>query len=121
MKKKILIVDDEPNISKLVAFILEKHGFDILHAFVGQEGIEMAKTEKPDMIILDVMMPNMDGFEVAKILTSMEETKHIPIIMLSSAAQFKDKAKGIESGAMDYITKPFDKDELIAKVNEFIK
>src|SRR3989338_6691887 len=121
MKKKILVVEDAPHISRLVRFILEKNGFEVLQAFVGQEGMEMAKKEKPDLIILDVMMPNMDGFEVAKKLTGMEETKNIPIIMLSSAAQFKDKMKGIESGAIDYITKPFEKEELIAKVKEHIK
>lgn len=121
IRKKILVIEDEPHISKLVKFILEKNGFDVLQAFVGQEGLEMAKKEKPNLIILDVMMPNMDGFEAAKRLTSMKETKDIPIIMLSSAAQFKDKMKGIESGAVDYITKPFDKDELIDKVHEYIK
>ncbi|MBS3102471.1 response regulator [Candidatus Woesearchaeota archaeon] len=121
MKKKILVVEDEPHISKLVKFILEKNGFEVMQAFVGQEGIEMAKREKPGLIVLDVMMPNMDGFEVAKILTAAKETKDIPIIMLSSAAQFKDKMKGIDSGAIDYITKPFDKDELVAKVKEYIQ
>lgn len=120
MKKKILVVEDEPHISKLVKFILEKNGFKVLQAFVGQEGIEVAKREKPSLIVLDVMMPNMDGFEVAKILTAAKETKDIPIIMLSSAAQFKDKMKGIDSGAVDYITKPFDKDELVVKVKEYI-
>jgi len=121
MKKKILVVEDEPHMNKLVKFILEKNGFEVMQAFVGQEGIEMAKREKPGLIVLDVMMPNMDGFEVAKILTAAKETKDIPIIMLSSAAQFKDKMKGIDSGAIDYITKPFDKDELVAKVKEYIQ
>ena len=121
MKKKILVVEDEPHISKLVKFLLEKNGFEVLQAFVGQEGIEMAKSKKPDLIILDVMMPNMDGFEVAKRLGMENTTKGIPIIMLSSAAQFKDKMKGIESGAVDYITKPFDNDELVAKVKECLE
>ena len=121
MKKKILVVEDEPHISNLVKFILEKNGFGVLQAFVGQEGLTMAKREKPDLIILDVMMPNMDGFEVAKKLAEMKETKNIPIIMLSSAAQFKDKMKGIEAGAADYVTKTFDKDELVAKVKEYLK
>lgn len=121
MRKKILVIEDEPHISKLVTFILEKQGFKVLQAFVGQEGLEMAKKEKPNLIVLDVMMPNMDGFEAAKRLTSMRETKDIPIIMLSSAAQFKHKMMGIEAGAVDYITKPFDKDELIEKVKEHLK
>lgn len=121
MMKKVLVIEDEPHISKLVKVILEKNGFNVLQAFVGQEGLNMAKREKPDLIILDVMMPNMDGFEVAKRLTGMGKTKNIPIIMLSSAAQFKDKMRGIESGAVDYITKPFDNEELIEKVKEYVK
>lgn len=121
IKKRILIVEDEPHISQLVKVILKKNDFEVLQAFIGQEGIEIAKREKPHLIILDVMMPKMDGFEVAKILSRTKETKNIPIVMLSSATQFKDKMKGIESGAMDYITKPFDKNELVAKVNEYLK
>lgn len=116
-----MVIEDEPHISKLVKVILEKAGFDVLQAFVGREGLEMAKKEIPNLIILDVMMPSMDGFEVARRLAQMKETKHIPIIMLSSAAQFKHKMMGIESGAVDYITKPFDNDELIAKVEEYVK
>jgi len=121
IKKKILIVEDEPHISNLVKVILEKNGFEVLQSFVGGEGLNIAVQEKPDLIILDVMMPNMDGFEVARRLTAEESTKDIPIVMLSSAAQFKDKMKGIDAGAMDYITKPFDKDELLAKVQEYTK
>ena len=118
MKKKILVIEDEPHISKLVKVVLEKKGFEVIQAFVGREGLQKAKSEKPDLIILDVMMPKMDGFEVAKILGAAKETKEIPIIMLSSAAQFKDKIKGIESGAVDYLTKPFDNKELLEKVKE---
>lgn len=121
MKKRILVIEDEHHISGLVKVILEKKGFEVLQAFSGQEGIEASKKEMPDLIILDVMMPNMDGFEVARRLGKMEETKNIPIMMLSSAAQFKDRMKGIESGAVDYITKPFDKNELATKVDECLK
>ena len=121
MKKKILVIEDEPHISNLVKVIMEKNGFDVLQAFIGSEGMHMARTEKPNLIILDVMMPNMDGFEVAETLKGMKETKNVPIIMLSSAAQFKDRVRGLDVGAIDYITKPFDQDELVAKVNEHIK
>lgn len=121
MKKKILVIDDEPHISKLVKIILEKKGYDVVQAFMGKDGIDLAKKIIPNLIVLDVMMPNMDGFDVAKKLTSMKETKKIPIIMLSSAAQFKDRVKGIESGALEYITKPFDKNELAAKVDKILK
>ena len=120
MKKRILVIEDERHISKLVKFILEKKGFDVLQAFAGQEGIEVSKKEKPDLIILDVMMPYMDGYAVAKSLKSMEQTKNIPIIMLSSAAQIKDRIKGIKSGAIEYITKPFDKNELSSKVEQYL-
>ncbi len=115
------MIEDEPNISKLISFILENNGYEVLQAYIGLEGIEMAKKELPKMIILDVMMPKMDGFEVAQELKKEELTKDIPILMLSSAAQYRDKVKGLESGAMDYLTKPFDKDELLSKINEYIK
>lgn len=121
MKKKILVIEDEPHISNLVKVIMEKHGFDVMQAFIGSEGMHMAKTQRPNLIILDVMMPNMDGFEVAETLNGMKETKGIPILMLSSAAQFKDRVRGLDAGAVDYLTKPFDKDELVAKVNEYVK
>lgn len=121
IKKRILVIEDEPHISNLVKVILQKNGYEVLQAFVGREGLQSAKKEKPDLIVLDVMMPNMDGFEVARRLSQMKETKSIPIIMLSSAAQYKDMVKGTVCGAMDYITKPFDNQELISKVEEYIK
>ncbi|MBI2580758.1 response regulator [Candidatus Woesearchaeota archaeon] len=119
--KKILVVDDEPNILKLVSFILASKGYAVIEASGGAEGITKAKAEKPDLIILDVMMPKMDGFEAAKKLKSDPATRDIPILMLSSKAQFEDKMKGIDSGAMDYITKPFEKDELLQKIDEFLE
>ncbi len=118
---KILVIEDEPNILKLVSFILKSSHYSTLEANCGKDGIEKARKEKPDLIVLDVMMPNMDGFEVAKILTADKATKGIPILMLSSKAQFEDKMKGIDSGATDYITKPFEKEELLEKVREFLK
>lgn len=120
-KKKILVVEDEPHIVKLVSFILESNGYEVIQAFVGAEGIEKAKSEKPHLIVLDVMMPGMDGFEVARKLTNDPATNFIPILMLSSKAQFEDKMTGIDSGAMDYITKPFEKEDLLEKVKECLK
>ncbi len=120
MKKIILVIEDEHHISQLLKFILEKNGFGVLQCYNGRDGIECARMKNPSLIVLDVMMPNMDGFEVAKKLGSNNDTKSIPIIMLSSAAQFKDKVKGLESGAIDYILKPFDKNELIEKINKII-
>ena len=120
-KKKILVVDDEPNILKLVSFILTSKDYEVIGASSGAECISKAKSEKPDMIVLDVMMPKMDGFETASRLKSDAATRSIPILMLSSKAQFEDKMKGIDSGAMDYITKPFEKDELLQKIKEFLE
>ena len=120
-KKKILVVEDEPHIIKLISFILKSSGYDVIEAEIGAAGLKKAKTEKPDMIILDVMMPKMDGFEVAKKLKADPATRNIPILMLSSKAQFEDKMKGIDSGATDYITKPFDKQELLEKVRECLE
>ena len=117
-KNKILVIEDEPHIIKLVTFILESNGYEVMQAFVGSEGIEKARKEKPDMIVLDIMMPGMDGFEVARVLTKDPKTNSIPILMLSSKAQFEDKMTGLDSGALDYITKPFEKEELLLKVKE---
>jgi len=120
-KKKILVVEDEPHIVKLVTFILESNGYEVIQAFAGAEGIEKTKKEQPHLVVLDVMMPGMDGFEVAKILTEDPKTNFIPILMLSSKAQFEDKMTSIDVGAMDYITKPFEKEELLQKVKECLK
>tara|TARA_Y100000310_G_scaffold128407_1_gene127593 strand:+ start:7499 stop:7882 length:384 start_codon:yes stop_codon:yes gene_type:complete len=120
-KKKILVVEDEPHIVKLVSFILESNGYEVIQAFVGAEGVEKAKTKQPHLVVLDIMMPGMDGFQVAKILSKDPKTNFIPILMLSSKAQFEDKMTGIDAGALDYITKPFEKEELLAKVKECLK
>ena len=121
MAKKILVIDDEPNILKLVSFILTSKGYKVVEAQLAEEGIAKARAEKPDMIILDVMMPKMDGFQAASKLKAIAETRDIPILMLSSKAQFEDKMKGIDAGAMDYITKPFEKEELLQKIHEFLE
>ena len=121
VKKKILVVEDEPHIIKLISFILKSSGYDVIEAEIGAVGLKKAKTEKPELIVLDVMMPKMDGFEVAKKLKADPATRNIPILMLSSKAQFEDKMKGIDSGATDYITKPFDKQELLEKVREVLE
>ena len=120
-KKKILVVEDEPHRIKLISFILKSSGYDVIEAEISAAGLKKAKAEKPDMIILDVMMPKMDGFEVAKKLKADPATRNIPILMLSSKAQFEDKMKGIDSGATDYITKPFDREELLQKIEELLE
>lgn len=113
---KILVVDDEKSIVELVKFNLEREGFQVLTAFNGHEAVEKARKEKPDLIILDVMLPGIDGLEVCRSLSTDVETSQIPIIMLSARTEEVDKILGLELGADDYITKPFSPRELVARV-----
>lgn len=122
-KKKplILIVDDiEANI-QLLATMLSESGFDIGVAYSGSEALDSVSAYKPDLILLDIMMPEMDGFEVAKILKNNDLTKDIPIIYLTAKADISDITKGFELGANDYVTKPFQSQELLARVNTHLK
>lgn len=116
----ILAVDDEPHILKLVAFSLRAQGFDVIEASEGPTAIELAKTERPDLILLDVMMPGMDGYEACRLLKSNDSTCDIPILMLSAKSQAAEKTAGLEAGALDYICKPFTPKELVAQVREFL-
>lgn len=113
---KILIVDDEKNIVELIKFNLEREGFQVITAYDGQEAVIMAQTIKPDLIILDIMLPKMDGLEVCRQLNQNAATRNIPIIMLSAKGDELDKILGLEIGADDYVTKPFSPRELIARV-----
>jgi len=114
---KILIVDDSRLIAHVAKTMLTKRGHEIIVAQDGKAGLEAAKSEKPDIILLDVIMPIMDGYEVCEHLKEDDSTKEIPIIMVTSKAEAADKVKGLELGALDYVTKPFDEGELIARVN----
>ena len=114
---KILIVDDSRLIAHVAKTMLTKRGHEIILAQDGKAGLEAAKSEKPDIILLDVIMPIMDGYEVCEHLKEDDSTKEIPIIMVTSQAEAADKVKGLELGALDYVTKPFDEAELIARVN----
>jgi diguanylate cyclase (GGDEF)-like protein len=114
-KSKILIVDDNANNLKVLSGTLDNHNWDILVAVDGESAIEQAAYIRPDLIFLDVMMPIMDGFSACKILKSTPETCEIPIIFMTSLSDTLDKVKGFELGAVDYITKPFDRDEVIAR------
>lgn len=113
MAKTILIVDDEKNIVDIIAFNLKKEGYEILKAADGEEGLHLALTENPDLILLDIMMPKMDGYETCK---KIREKKNTPIIMLTARAEELDKVLGLELGADDYVTKPFGVRELCARV-----
>ncbi len=121
MKEKILIVDDEADILTLLEYNLEKAGFKVIPANDGPDAIEITKREKPDLIILDIMLPSMEGTEVCKILKSGDATRHIPIIMLTAKGEEVDRVVGFELGADDYITKPFSPRELILRVKAVLK
>lgn len=113
MSKKILIVDDEKNIVDILKFNLKKEGFTTIEAYDGEQAMKMAQEEKPDLILLDVMLPRTDGFTVCR---KLRETISTPIIMLTAKDDEVDKVLGLELGADDYITKPFSPRELIARV-----
>lgn len=113
MDKKVLIVDDEKNIVDIIAFNLKKEGYQVLTAFDGEEGVKKTFEENPDLILLDIMMPKMDGYEACR---KIREKKHTPIIMLTARAEEVDKVLGLEMGADDYVTKPFGVRELMARV-----
>jgi len=121
MAKTILVVDDERHIVRLVEVNLERAGYEVTAAYDGQEAVASAQAERPDMIILDVMMPRMDGFEALKELRSDSRTKDIPIIMLTAKAQDADIFKGWASGVDSYLTKPFNPRELLAFVDRIFQ
>ncbi|NLX63993.1 MAG: response regulator transcription factor [Clostridiaceae bacterium] len=113
MRKRILIVDDEKNIVDILKFNLQKESFDTLEAYDGKTALEIAEREKPDLILLDVMLPEMDGFTVCR---KLRQTMQTPILMLTAREEEVDKVLGLELGADDYITKPFSPRELMARV-----
>ncbi|MBK8154889.1 MAG: response regulator transcription factor [Streptococcus sp.] len=116
--EKILIVDDEKPISDIIKFNLTKEGYETVTAFDGREAITKFEEENPDLIILDLMLPELDGLEVAK---EVRKTSHIPIIMLSAKDSEFDKVIGLEIGADDYVTKPFSNRELLARVKAHLR
>ena len=117
---RILVADDDPLSIKLLNFRLRSVGHEVISAVNGGEALEIATREKPDLVLLDIMMPVMNGFQVLRKLKSQEETKNIPVIMLTSKVQEKDVVFGLETGAEDYITKPFSFAELNARVNRVL-
>jgi DNA-binding response OmpR family regulator len=114
---RILIAEDEPNIYQLVEFRLQRLGHDVMWAQDGEQALEMAGKHMPDLVMLDVMMPVYDGFQVLKRLKSNDETRGLPVIMLTARGQETDIVSGIEGGAFGYVVKPFSFPELIARVN----
>jgi len=120
-KKKILVADDEKDIAELIAFNLEREGFAVLKAFDGRRAWEMVNAEKPDLLLLDLMMPALPGTEVCRMIRRQAATAHLPVIMLTAKADPVDKVLGLEIGADDYITKPFHVQELIARVRAVLR
>ena len=118
---KILVIDDEKDIVELIAYNLEKEGFSVLKAYDGEEALRMVKEQKPDLLILDLMLPRISGLDVCKSIRNNPAIASTPIIMLTAKADEIDKIIGLEMGADDYITKPFGIKELIARVRAMLR
>jgi len=118
--KLILVADDEPDIVTIVEMILRSQGYDVLKAANGLEALELAERHSPDLILLDIMMPDMDGWEVLRLLRVDPSTSEIPVAMISAKTGSRAKITSMQEGAVDYITKPFDSQELLSKVREIL-
>ena len=118
--KKILIVDDEKDIVETLKFMLEESGYTCFCAYNGEDGLRMAKEIIPDLMILDVMMPKMNGFKISRLLKFDTKYKNIPILMLTARSQESDKQIGVETGANEYITKPFEIDDVLNRVAKYL-
>jgi DNA-binding response OmpR family regulator len=118
---KVLVVDDEAPIRLLCRVNLEAERMEVLEAADGESGLETARAERPDVVLLDVMMPGMDGWQVAERLVEDQATSHIPIVFLTARAELRDRARGLELGGVDYITKPFNPVELASVVESLLE
>jgi len=114
--KRILVVDDEPRVREMIEFRLRQYGFEVIQAANGREALAVASKEQPDLVLLDVMMPELDGFQVCSRLKQHEATQHIPVVMLTAKAEAKDVTRAFNSGAADYVVKPYDPVVLQQKV-----
>jgi two-component system phosphate regulon response regulator PhoB len=120
-KGTVLVIDDEADLIELVRYNLEKEGFEVIAAADGESGLQAARKRLPQVIVLDVMMPGMDGLEVCRHLRSDDRTSRIPLIMLTARAAETDRVVGLEMGADDYVTKPFSPRELVARVKAILR
>jgi len=114
-KKRVLVIDDEPHIVNLIKMSLEDR-FDVLEAFSGTEAIEIVKKTTPDLVVLDLMMPHVDGFKTCQMLRELPQTKRTPILILSAKSQISDKFRSVNVGADDYMVKPFDPEDLAKRI-----
>lgn len=117
---RVLVIDDEPPIRLLCRVNLEAEGMEVLEASDGPTGLEKARNEEPDVILLDVMMPGLDGWRVAEQLLDDDRTTEIPIIFLTARAEFRDRARGLDIGGVDYVTKPFNPLDLAPLVDDLL-
>ena len=117
---RVLVIDDEAPIRLLCRVNLEAEGMEVLEASDGPSGLEQARKERPDVILLDVMMPALDGWRVAEQLLDDESTSEIPVILLTARAEFRDRARGLDIGGVDYVTKPFNPLDLATLVRDLL-
>lgn len=118
---KILIVDDSPTDVHVCGQLLQKHGYDTVTAGTAEQGIEKARSEKPDLILMDVIMPGMNGFQATRSLSDDEQTAHIPVIIVSTKTMQTDRVWGLRQGASEYLTKPINDGELLEKVSALLQ
>ena len=121
MRPKILLVEDDLSLVELVRYNLDREGFDVLYATDGEEGIEVAREQSPDLVLLDWMLPLVSGIEVCRRLRKLPETSNIPIIMLTARGEETDRIRGLDSGADDYVSKPYSPRELISRINAVLR
>jgi DNA-binding response OmpR family regulator len=119
-KGKILVVDDEIYIVHILDFSLGMEGYEVITALDGEQALERMKKDRPDLIVLDIMMPKLDGYEVCKAIKSSPDTRHIPVILLSAKGRNVDQKMGYDVGADDYITKPFSPRKLVERINQLL-
>ena len=117
---RILIVDDSPTETFRFKEILTKHGYDVLEASNGADGVTLAKAEQPDLVLMDVVMPGVNGFQATRQITRDEDTKHIPVVIVSTKDQATDRVWGKRQGAIDYIIKPIEEKQLIDVIKQFL-
>jgi DNA-binding response OmpR family regulator len=120
-RKRLLIVEDEKDMMEMLTFRLEAAGFEVIQAYDGQEGLDKAYSQNPDLILLDLMLPRVDGYKVCRELKSDVKYKKIPIAILTARASEKEKKLGMECGAEAYIIKPFEPGELMDKIKELLR
>ena len=118
--ERILIVDDSPTETFRFKEILTKHGYDVLEASNGADGVTLAKAEQPDLVLMDVVMPGVNGFQATRQITRDEDTKHIPVVIVSTKDQATDRVWGKRQGAIDYLIKPIEEKQLIDVIKQFL-